>query len=222
MGPNGCGKSTLAKLMAGLYEPTSGRLMVLGNNLTTTEGRSAIRGNVGLVFQSPDDQMVATTVEREIAFGPENLGVDPGEIRLRVIELLERFDLQRYAKRSPHLLSGGEKQRLALASVLAMKPQLLILDEVTSLLDPAGRDDIRQLIAELKGKCTLIFITQFPGEALIGDRLILMQDAHIVRNAPPQEIFTDPELLQDTEIDIPLYYRILHAAQCSENPSPRK
>ena len=165
--------------------------------------------------------MVATTVERELAFGPENLGIPPDQIRARVDDLLERFDLLPYARRSPHLLSGGEKQRLALASVLAMQPELLIMDEVTSLLDPAGRHQVRGLIQNLRGQCTLILITQFPRETLIADRLILMHDGRIVKDAPPSEIFTDVDIPDLYGVDVPLVFRLLKAAGCAPNP-PKK
>lgn len=221
LGPNGCGKSTLAKLLTGLLIPSSGLLHVLGQDLSGAAGRAAILGQVGIVFQSPDEQMVATTVERELAFGLENLGIPADQIRARVDALLKRFDLLPYAQRAPHLLSGGEKQRLALASVLAMQPNLLILDEVTSLLDPAGRHEVRSMVESLKGQCTLILITQFPEEALIADRLILMNEGRIVKDAPPQEVFMDLDISEAYGVDVPLIFRLLKVAGCAETP-PKK
>ncbi len=221
LGPNGSGKSTLGKLLAGLIPPSSGRLEILGQDLSQPEGKSALMGQVGIVFQSPDEQMVATTVEREIAFGLENLGVPPAEIRSRVDELMDRFSLTVYAQRSPHLLSGGEKQRLALASVLAMQPKLLILDEVTSLLDSSERLEIRRLIEDLKGLCTLILITQFPRETLIADRVIVISEGRIAEDAPPFELFRNLEFPNDYAIDVPLIFRLLKAAGCADNP-PKK
>lgn len=170
-----------------------------------------------MVFQSPDEQMVATTVEREIAFGPENLGVASREIRSRVDALLKQFELEPYALRSPHLLSGGEKQRLALASVLAMQPSLLILDEVTSLLDPAGRIEVRDILRKLQGSCTLIVISQFPEESLIADRVIVLHEGDIVEDASPDELFSGPGDLSRYGLEIPLVYRLLKTAEGKNN-----
>ncbi|MFH1862355.1 MAG: ATP-binding cassette domain-containing protein [bacterium] len=213
IGPNGCGKSTLALLLAGLLTLSAGSLSVLGMDLTTLAGRNALRGRVGIVFQSPDEQMVATTVEREIAFGPENLGVPPAEIRRRVDELMEFFQLKPFARRSPHLLSGGEKQRLALASVLAMQPQLLILDEVTSLLDPLNRRKARQYVEELSRRCTVVLISQFPEEALSADRVLLMQSDGSYVTASPDELFLSAHFAENPDLEIPLIYRLLKAAK---------
>jgi len=218
MGPNGCGKSTLARLLTGLLTPSSGKLQVLGSDLGTSAGRRAVSGRVGIVFQSPDEQMVTATVEREVAFGLENLGVPPTEIRTRVDEALIQVNLARYSKRSPHLLSGGEKQRLALASVLVMQPQLLILDEVTSLLDPSGRREVRDMIQSLRGERTVVLITQFPEETLIADRLIILHEGRLVHDAPPKEIFADPQGLHSLGIDAPLIFRLLKATDCAQNP----
>ncbi|MCX6639090.1 MAG: ATP-binding cassette domain-containing protein [bacterium] len=218
LGANGSGKSTLAKLIAGLLQPSSGSLQVLGEDIVTPSGRDAIIGRVGIVFQSPDEQMVATTVEREIAFGPENLGIPSTEIRRRVDDLMQRFDLAQYKLQSPHLLSGGEKQKVALAAVLAMQPQLLILDEVTSLLDPLGRSEVRALISQLRTQCTIILISQFPDEALLADRLILMRQGSIVKDAPPAEIFLAADSPENYGIDLPLYFRLLKAVRCADNP----
>jgi energy-coupling factor transport system ATP-binding protein len=215
LGANGCGKSTLAHALTGLLSPYEGRLQVLGCDLSQEAGVNSLRGRVGLVFQSPDSQMVATSVEREIAFGPENLGIPPAEIRARVEELMERFGLTRYAKALPHLLSGGEKQRLALAAVLAMRPEILILDEVTSLLDPAGRQEIGILIRDLKTSCTLIFITQFSQEALLADRVLLLEEGRLIADASPQELFRSAVGDQISGVEVPLLYRLL---KLTENP----
>lgn len=163
--------------------------------------------------------MVATTVEREIAFGPENLGIAPEEIRSRVDSLLKQFDLKPYALRSPHLLSGGEKQRLALASVLAMQPKLLILDEVTSLLDPAGRIEVREILKNLQGVCTLIVITQFPEESLIADRVFVLHEGAVVEDDGPDELFSGPSDLSRYGLEIPLAYRLLKIAEGKNNAS---
>ncbi len=186
---------------------------VLGQRLTATANWACLKGRVGLVFQSPDDQMVATTVEREIAFGLENLGLLSAEIRSRVDEMLQRFQLQAYARRSPHLLSGGEKQRLALASVLVMQPEILILDEVTSLLDPVDRRAVCRLLQELKSRCTLFLITQFSPEALLADRILLLHEGRLLRDAAPPELFSRVQAEEIFSIEIPLIYRLLAAAQ---------
>ncbi|TKJ41007.1 energy-coupling factor transporter ATPase [candidate division LCP-89 bacterium B3_LCP] len=219
LGSNGGGKSTLAKLIAGLLLPTAGRVSVFGNELSSSQNREAVAGRIGLVFQSPDEQMVATTVERELAFGPENLGLPSEEIRRRVDHLMNRFDLTEYANRSPHTLSGGEKQRLALASVLAMQPELLILDEVTSLLDPAGRQEIRNIIKELKRECTLILITQFPREALFADRLIVINDGRIVADDSPVLVFENLDKETASGIAPPLAFQLLNALNPANNPT---
>lgn len=213
LGANASGKSTLARLIAGLLTPQEGKLEVLGQDRAIPHSSNALRGRVGIVFQSPDDQMVAPTIEREIAFGLENLGHPPAQIRSRVDNMLKRFKLEPYARRSPHHLSGGEKQRLALASVLVMKPDILILDEVTSLLDPAGRRDIRSLIGELRGQCTMLLITQFPQESLSADRILLLHEGRLVHDAPPDELFSRAESDEIHGVEVPLIYRLLKAAE---------
>lgn len=218
LGPNACGKSTLVKLVAGLLIPSAGCLQVLGHDLSLQNGRKAILGRVGIVFQSPDEQMVAATLEQEVAFGLENLGLPSAEIRTRVDAVLDRFGLSALKYRSPLSLSGGEKQRLALASVLVMQPEILILDEVTSLLDPAGRREIRSLIRNLKGSSTVILITQFPEETLIADRLLVMYEGKIVRDATPYDVLSDTATMRHYGIDSPVVFHLLHAAECAEIP----
>lgn len=209
LGANGSGKTTLARLLAGILTPTAGTLNLLGYPAGLTESWETLRGRVGLVFQSPDQQMVATTVEREIAFGLENLGVPSPEIRARVDEMLARFRLEPYQQRSPHLLSGGEKQRVALASVLVMRPEIFILDEVTSLLDPQDRRAVLELILSLKGQCTLVFITQFSTEALIADRVIILHDGRLVEDASPEPLFSAAEGEALYDVEVPLAYRLI-------------
>ncbi|RJP76632.1 MAG: ATP-binding cassette domain-containing protein [Candidatus Zixiibacteriota bacterium] len=215
LGGNGSGKSTLARILAGLQGPYQGRLEVLGRDLADPASPAALRGRVGLAFQSPDTQMVATTAEREIAFGPENLGLPPPDIRARVDELLARFGLKPYARRSPHLLSGGEKQRLALASVLAMRPEILILDEVTSLLDPLGRREVMEMISGLRGSVTLILITQFSAEALAADRALLFDRGRLVEDEAPEALFRRARGREIHGVEVPLAFRLLRAAQGS-------
>lgn len=216
MGPNGSGKSTLAKLLAGLLTPVSGSLQILNCDLRTTEGRAALRGQVGIVFQYPDEQMVATTVEREIAFASENLARPPREIRAVVDELMKRFDLTTLAQRPPHLLSGGEKQRLALASVLAMQPDLLIFDEVTSLLDPQNRREVLNYLKQLKNQNTLLFITQFPEETLFADRLLILKNGSIAEDMSPVQFFQEPHLARKYSLHFPAVFALMNAAECAE------
>ncbi len=209
LGANGSGKSTLAKLLAGLLMPSTGSLQVLGCNLTDPQSAADLRGRVGIVFQSPDQQMVATTVEREIAFGPENLGLPPVEIRARVQSMMKQFKLEPLAGRLPYQISGGEKQRLALASVLAMQPEVLILDEVTSLLDPCDRKEVLRDIGNMKGQRTIVMITQFAEEALIADRVFLMHEGHIALDDAPLDLFkraTSPDMFG---VEVPLIHRLL-------------
>jgi len=217
LGANGSGKSTLAKLLAGLLNPSTGSLQVLGCNLADPQSAGALRGRVGIVFQSPDQQMVATTVEREIAFGPENLGLPPSEIRMCVKSMMRQFRLGPLAQRLPHQLSGGEKQRLALASVLAMQPEVLILDEVTSLLDPCDRKEVLRDIEKMKGRRTIILITQFADEALIADRILLMHEGHIALDGAPLEIFGRAMSSDLFGVEIPLIHRLLQVVHGKSN-----
>jgi energy-coupling factor transporter ATP-binding protein EcfA2 len=166
-----------------------------------------------MVFQSPDQQMVATTVEREIAFGPENLGLPPSEIRARILSMMKQFKLEPLARRLPHQLSGGEKQRLALASVLAMQPEILILDEVTSLLDPCDRKEVLRDIRDMKGRRTILLITQFAEEALMADRILLMHEGHIARDGAPLELFAQATSHDLLGVEVPLVYRLLQIIQ---------
>jgi len=209
LGANGSGKSTLAKLLAGLLMPSTGSLQVLGCNLTDSQRAGALRGRVGIVFQSPDQQMVATTVEREIAFGPENLGLPPVEIRARVQFMMKQFKLEPLACRLPHQLSGGEKQRLALASVLAMQPEVLILDEVTSLLDPCDRKEVLRDIGKMKGQRTIILITQFAEEALMADRVLMMHQGRIAQEGSPLEVFAQARSDEIFGVEVPLIHQLL-------------
>jgi len=217
LGANGSGKSTLARLLAGLLKPVSGELTVLGNDLTTPEGRQQVRGKVGIVFQYPDEQMVATTVEREIAFGPENLQIDSSEIRRRVDYYLKLFQLDRYHKQSPVNLSGGEKQRLALASMLAMEPEILILDEVTALLDPQGQEQVISAIKALRSKSTMILITQRSEEAMIADRLTVIQNGKLYDLGKPVSAFQDHHLMQQYNLQPPLLFKLLKAVSDAAN-----
>lgn len=207
MGKNGSGKTTLARCLNGLYKPTSGKVMVDGMDTADPSRDIEIRRRVGLVFQNPDSQIVSTTVEREIAFGLENLGMDPERMHKEVEGVLQRFRLEKYRNRPPHLLSGGEKQLLALASVLAMRPKYLILDEPTSLLDPRSRREMLSFIWDLRG-VTPILVTQFPEEALLTNRLIILKEGRILYDDQPERIFEEVDELKQLGLSVPLEFEL--------------
>lgn len=205
IGANGSGKTTLARCINGLLRPTSGEVKVDGLSTKRSEDIWQIRRKVGMIFQNPDDQTVSATVEREVAFGLENLGMLPSVMRSRVEEILARFDLEGYRFHHPHRLSGGEKQRLAIASVLAMFPEYLILDEPTSLLDPMGRREMIQILKELHTEdgVTTVHITQYPQEALQAYRLIVMAEGRVVMDDTPAGIFSNPDPLRGLGLEGP-------------------
>lgn len=197
VGPSGSGKTSLLRLMNALVVPTGGRVTVDG--LVTSDESSVwdVRQRVGLIFQNPDNQLVSTTVERELAFGMENLGVAPPEIRERVEEALVRFRLQSLRHRAPHRLSGGEKQRVAIAAVLAMRPACLLLDEPTSLLDAAGRREVWRILEELRtdSSKTVVHVTQFPDEIGLSSRVLVVFEGQVVFDSTPERLFElDEEL----------------------------
>lgn len=205
LGHNGSGKSTLAKLMNGLLMPTNGNVYVMGMNTKDTEKIWEIREKAGMVFQNPDNQIVATIVEEDVAFGPENQGVPPLEIRERVDEALRIVEMEEYKKHAPHLLSGGQKQRVAIAGILAMKPECIILDEPTAMLDPTGRIEIINTIRKLnkEEKKTIIHITHFMDEAVEADRILVMEQGEIVMEGSPREIFSQVEKVKNLGLDVP-------------------
>jgi energy-coupling factor transport system ATP-binding protein len=217
MGANGSGKTTLARCLNGLLLPTAGDVWVDDLNTKDPANLRQIRRRVGMMFQNPENQIVSTTVEREIAFGLENLGMPHDEMHRIVDDMLVQFDLVRYRQHPPHLLSGGEMQRLALAAVMAMSPQYLIFDEPTSLLDPAARKMVLRLIHDLHVKnqgraerVTTILITQFPEEALSCDRLLILQRGRIVFDDRPSAIFQHVDELKRLGVDVPAEYEIDH------------
>ena len=204
VGHNGCGKSTLAKLLNGLLVPRSGVVTVNGLDTAVKDNIFEIRKNVGMVFQNPDNQMVASIVEEDVAFGPENLGVPQKEIVERVYGALEQVGMSEYAKRSPHRLSGGQKQRIAIAGALAIRPQVLVLDESTAMLDPLGRREVLDVARSLnKEGLTVVLITHFMEEVLDADKVIVMNGGHVVRTGTPDEIFNDEMLLNEVGLKAP-------------------
>jgi energy-coupling factor transport system ATP-binding protein len=215
MGPNGSGKTTFARCLNALLIPGQGLVTVDGLATRDFDNIPEIRRRVGIVFQNPDNQIVSTTVEREVAFGLENLGVPYDEMHQIVDDMLEKFHLQKYRRHSPHHLSGGEKQRLAFAAVMAMKPRYLVMDEPTSLLDPKSRREILQIIRDLHRHATdppmtTIFITQFPEEALIADRLIILNQGTVYRDGEPNLIFNKIDDLEYIGLDPPVAVYLTH------------
>ena len=219
MGPNGAGKTTLARCLNGLLLPTEGEVLVDDMNTNEAAKISEIRRLVGMVFQNPENQIVSTTVEREIAFGLENLGINYERMHETVDKMLEQFDLQKYRNHPPHLLSGGEMQRLALASVMAMSPKYIVFDEPTSLLDLASRKALLSLISEFHKKnqtaennCQIstIFITQYPEETLTLDRLLILNKGRIVLDDQPAEIFQKVKELKNLGLEVPAEFEVNH------------
>lgn len=205
LGHNGSGKSTIAKHMNALLLPTSGDVFVCGLNTKDEDKLWDIRSTAGMVFQNPDNQLVATIVEEDVAFGPENLGVDPAEIRKRVDECLEKVGMLEYKRHAPHLLSGGQKQRIAIAGILAMQPQCIIFDEPTAMLDPSGRKEVLANILELNKEhgITIILITHYMDEAAMADRIIVMDKGEPIIEGNPREIFSQVEKMKSIGLDVP-------------------
>ncbi|MGB4472328.1 MAG: energy-coupling factor transporter ATPase [Limnochordia bacterium] len=205
LGHNGSGKSTLAKHMNALLVPTSGKVYVAGIDTQNAERLWEIRQMVGMVFQNPDNQLVATTVEEDVAFGPENLGVPTPEIHRRVDEALAVVGMSDYRVHSPHQLSGGQKQRVAIAGMIAMRPRCVVLDEPTAMLDPVGRREVMQTVIKLnrEEKITIVLITHAMEEAILADRVIVMEEGRIVMTGTPREVFSKVETLAKLRLDVP-------------------
>jgi len=212
IGRNGSGKSTLAKLFNGLYFPMRGEVKVLGEKVVNNKKLFDIRKNIGLVFQNPDNQMVATIVEDDIAFGPENIGVPGEEIRKRVDFALKSVDMQSYKDIDASRLSGGQKQRIAIAGVLALQPKILVLDESTAMLDPLGRAEVLNTIKNLNKaqNKTVILITHFMEEAVLADRIFIMDDGELKKQGTPKEIFSDYKFLQECGLELPSAAKVRH------------
>lgn len=205
LGHNGSGKSTLAKLLNAQFVPTDGEIEIFGINTKDEEKIWDIRQKCAMVFQNPDNQLVATVVEEDVAFGPENLGIDPVEIRQRVDEALEIVEMGDYKKHSPHMLSGGQKQRIAIAGVLSMKPEVIIFDESTAMLDPIGRKDIIDTILKLNKEenKTILYITHYMEEAVLADRVIVLNEGKIEFDDSPKKVFSNVERLRELGLSVP-------------------
>ena len=212
LGRNGSGKSTLAKLTNAILIPTEGEVLINGISTADESKLIDIRSEVGLVFQNPDNQIVANVVEEDVAFAPENLGVPSEEIRYRVTGSLKQVGMYELRKHAPHLLSGGQKQRIAIAGVLAMQPEIIVLDEPTAMLDPQGREDVVNAVTKLcreKG-FTVLMITHHMEECIGADRLIVMSDGLIAADGTPASVFSDVEKMESLGLDVPETVRILY------------
>lgn len=205
LGHNGSGKSTLAKLSNSILIPESGRVLVNGMDTADEALSYDIRRTVGVVFQNPDNQIVASIVEEDVAFGPENLGVPPDELRRRVDDALKAVGMYEYRHHEPHKLSGGQKQRVAIAGMIAMLPECIVLDEPTAMLDPKGRKEVMDTVRRLNRErgITVVFITHFMEEAAEADRVVVMDDAKILLDGTPKDVFKKAELLKSIGLDIP-------------------
>ncbi|MFY9520673.1 MAG: energy-coupling factor transporter ATPase [Caldicoprobacterales bacterium] len=212
IGHNGSGKSTLAKHMNALLTPKRGQVLVKGMDTKDEDRTWDIRQTAGMVFQNPDNQMVATIVEEDVAFGPENLGVASEQIRERVDQALRTVGMTEYANTAPHYLSGGQKQRVAIAGVIAMRPEIIILDEPTAMLDPSGRREVMETIDYLNKHegITIVHITHYMEEAIAADRVVVMEEGKIVAKASPREIFNQVETLKSIGLDVPQVTELAH------------
>lgn len=217
LGHNGSGKSTLAKMLNGLYKPTFGDIFIDGINTRDEVTEIEVKRRVGMVFQNPDNQLIASIVEEDVAFGPENLGLEPPVIRERVKNALKAVGMEEYANSTPHRLSGGQKQRIAIAGIIAMEPECLVLDEPTAMLDPKGRREIISTLHKLNEEkgITVILITHYMEEAENADRVLVLNDGEIIKDATPKEVFMDVELLKSVGLDVPQTTELLYNLQKS-------
>ena len=204
IGRNGSGKSTLAKTMNALLLPTEGKVYTAGFDTADAEHLWDIRQNAGMVFQNPDNQLVSAIVEDDVAFGPENIGVDPDQIRVRVDEALTAVNMYDYRKKAPHMLSGGQKQRIAIAGIIAMKPACIIFDEPTAMLDPKGRKDVLGIIHKLHDEgITVVLITHFMEEAAQADTVVILDNGRIAAKGTPEEVFSLRNVIQRAGLEMP-------------------
>ncbi len=214
IGHNGCGKSTIAKHLNAMLLPDSGKVFVDSDDTSDENKTFDIRKKVGLVLQNPDNQLVASIVEEDVAFGPENLGVEPEEIRKRVDSALKAVGMYEYREHAPFKLSGGQKQRVAIAGILAIQPECIVLDEPTAMLDPSGRSEVMSTLLKLnrEKKMTVVLITHYMDEAVLADRVIVMDGGRVLTEGTPEEVFSQVELLKKHRLDVPqsaeLMYRL--------------
>lgn len=215
LGHNGSGKSTIAKHINALLLPTEGAIYVKGLNTKDKDNLWEVRKTAGMVFQNPDNQLVATIVEEDVAFGPENLGVESREIRIRVDEALKKVGMYEYRRHAPHLLSGGQKQRIAIAGILAMQPECIIFDEPTAMLDPSGRKEVMNTIREINKNLgiTIVLITHYMDEAAQGDRVIVMEQGKIVLEGNPREVFSKVKTMKEIGLDVPQVTELAYELQ---------
>lgn len=212
LGHNGSGKSTLAKHFNAILLPSAGKVLVDGFDTADEDKLFEIRQHVGMVFQNPDNQIVATIVEEDVAFALENLGVEPLEIRRRVDEALKQVDMYEYREHAPHQLSGGQKQRIAIAGILAMRPDCIVLDEPTAMLDPKGRREVLKTIRALNREygTTVVLITHYMDEAVQSDRVVVMDNGRVIEDGTPKEVFSKVELLKDVGLDVPQVTELIY------------
>ena len=205
LGHNGCGKSTVSKHLNSMILPDSGKVYIDSLDTSAQSDEFEVRRKVGLVLQNPDNQLVASIVEEDVAFGPENLGIAPDEIRKRVDFALKAVDMYEYRNQPPHKLSGGQKQRVAIAGIIAMEPECIVLDEPTAMLDPKGREEVMSTIMRLNKEegITVVLITHYMDEAVKADRVIVMDDGKVLTQGTPQDVFTQVELLKRHRLDVP-------------------
>ncbi len=212
LGHNGSGKSTLAKHMNAILVPDDGQVLINGIDTADEEHLIDVRRNVGMVFQNPDNQIVANVVEDDVAFAPENLGVPPEEIRRRVDEALRQVDMYEFRMHAPHLLSGGQKQRVAIAGVIAMQPRIIVLDEPTAMLDPQGRAEVISTVTRLcrENGMTVVLITHHMDECVGADRLVVMSNGSVVADGTPKAVFADVALMDREGLSVPVTVRLMH------------
>ncbi len=215
LGHNGSGKSTFAKHLNALLLPTGGEIYIDGIDATNLDNTWEVRKRAGMVFQNPDNQMVATVVEEDVAFGPENLGVPSDEIRRRVDSALKEVNMFDFRQHAPHLLSGGQKQRVAIAGIIAMRPKIIILDEPTAMLDPSGREEVMKTVKELNRvyNITVVHITHFMEEAVQGDRIVVMEEGKIIIDDIPKVVFKEVDLLHSIGLDVPQVTELAYELQ---------
>lgn len=211
IGRNGSGKSTLAKNINALLLPTEGAVYVNGYNTSVEENLWDVRQSAAMVFQNPDNQIVSAIVEDDVAFGPENLGIEPEQIRKRVDDSLKAVNMYQHRKKGPHLLSGGQKQRIAIAGAIAMKPECIVFDEPTAMLDPKGRSEVMEIIKSLNREgITVVLITHFMEEAAEADRLIIMDQGEVKLDGTPEQVFKQVDALRQMNLDVPMTVELAH------------